>query len=85
MQEPQLLKLDLTSSIVVDPTVMAEVADAGEYEHASWLSFPAATTMTTPALTALATAALIVLTTALLPRLMLATHNPPSSRHFFTT
>lgn len=55
-QDPKLLKPDLLSLLVVDPTVMADGSEAGEYLHASVLSFPAETTMTTPALTALATA-----------------------------
>jgi hypothetical protein len=81
---PKLLNHDLASVFIVEPTVMAEGSDAGEVSLASTLLFPAATTMTTPFDTAFATAAFIVL---LLPppRLMLATHNPRSSPHFFTT
>lgn len=55
-QGPTLLKDDLSSVLVVDPTVMADGSEAGEVPQASVFSFPAETTMTTPALTALATA-----------------------------
>ncbi len=75
---PLLLNEDLASVIVVEPTVMAEAAEAGEYLQASLLLFPAATTITTPFDTASFTAEL---SASLLPppRLMLATHSNPSS------
>jgi hypothetical protein len=55
-QEPQLLKLDFASLLVVDPTVITLDEDAGEILQASLLSLPAATTTTMPASTAAATA-----------------------------
>ena len=53
---PWLLKLEVTSPAVVEPTVMALAADAGDTEHASLASLPAATTTLTPAATAFSTA-----------------------------
>ena len=83
--DPQLLKLDFSSFIVVEPTVMAEAAEAGEYEHASSLVFPAATTTTTPFDTASATAKLNISLYATPPMLMLATHRDPVPLHLATT
>ena len=82
---PQLLKLDFSSSIVEEPTVMAEVVDAGEYEHASSLVFPAATTTTTPFDTASATAKLKISLYATPPMLMLATQSDPIPLQLATT
>lgn len=45
---PQLLKLERLSDEVVDPTVTACAADAGDLLHASPLLLPAATDTTTP-------------------------------------
>jgi len=45
-----LEKPDLVSLLVVDPTVMASGALAGDDKQALRLSFPAATLTTTPAL-----------------------------------
>ena len=83
---PQLLKLDFSSSIVEEPTVMAEVVDAGEYEHASSLVFPAATTTTTPFVSASDTATLNISLYPKLPRLILTTHRDPTTPlHLATT
>ena len=49
----------LESSVLVAPTVIALVAEAGDVEQASESEFPPATTMATPAATALFTAVLI--------------------------
>mmetsp|Transcript_29117 Transcript_29117/g.66912 ORF Transcript_29117/g.66912 Transcript_29117/m.66912 type:complete len:149 (-) Transcript_29117:180-626(-) len=56
--EPWFEKDDRASEEVVDPTVIASGAEAGELKHAFSLSFPAATTTDTPAACAAATAAL---------------------------
>ena len=42
-QAPKLEKSDLASELVVDPTVIAPVALAGDLVQASVFSFPAAT------------------------------------------
>jgi hypothetical protein len=47
-QRPQLENDARASFELVAPTVIAEAADAGETEHASALSLPAATTYTMP-------------------------------------
>jgi len=57
-QLPVLLKYERASDEVVAPTVIAAGAEAGEYEHASSSSFPAATTTVMPALRIAVTAAL---------------------------
>jgi hypothetical protein len=44
-----LLKPDIVSELVVEPTVMAFGVNAGLKLHASLLLLPAATTTTTPA------------------------------------
>ena len=58
-QLPKLLDLvgpvQRASCNVVAPTVMADVADAGECKHASLLEFPAAATTTMPEAIALST------------------------------
>lgn len=56
-QLPWLLNDDSASEFVIEPTVITEDADAGEYPQASALSFPAATTTTIPSFTAERTAA----------------------------
>ena len=48
-QVPKLEKLDKWSELVVEPTVMARGAEAGEDWHASPESFPAAATTLIPA------------------------------------
>jgi len=53
---PQLEKVERESLLVVEPTVRASTALAGELKHASALSLPAATTTTTFAAWARATA-----------------------------
>jgi len=53
---PKLEKEDRESITVVAPTVMALIADAGDFVHASVRSFPAATTTVIPELTSLSTA-----------------------------
>ena len=55
-QLPWLLNDDSMSELVVEPTVIAVDSDAGDFVHASTLSFPAATTTTIPASTAFFTA-----------------------------
>jgi hypothetical protein len=47
-QEPVLENDERWSELVVAPTVIAAADDAGEYEHASSFSFPAATTTVMP-------------------------------------
>ena len=59
MHGPVLENDDLWSVMVVEPTVMAEGAEAGDLLHASPPSLPAATTTTTPALVALSMAAFV--------------------------
>jgi hypothetical protein len=51
-QVPKLEKLERASDRVVEPTVRAAPADAGDLVHASVFSLPAATTIRTPAVTA---------------------------------
>ena len=72
-QLPQLEKDDRASLLVVDPTVMASEAEAGDRVQASVFSLPAATTNGMSDATAVLTA---VLTRSYLPppRDMLATH-----------
>lgn len=55
-QWPSLEKYERASLEVVDPTVTASPAEAGEYLHASSLELPAATTTSTLDACALATA-----------------------------
>merc|ERR1719336_3384041 len=69
----ELLKEDLASVLVVEPTVMADGTKAGEKLHASELLFPPATTTTTPEFTAPSTASRMACCVPLPPRLMLAT------------
>src|SRR5690606_3768060 len=71
-QLPQLEKLDRASLLVVEPTVMAAAARAGEVLQAFWFSLPAATTTVTPALTMRFTAESMA-EEAPPPRLMFAT------------
>ena len=63
--------------LVVEPTVTALGAEAGELPQASELSLPAATTMLTPSSTARWTAALIE-SDLPPPRLMLTTAGCPA-------
>lgn len=63
------------SELVVEPTVMAAAAPAGESLHASELLFPAATTTVAPCCTAEATAAFRAVE-APPPKLMLMTQLP---------
>jgi hypothetical protein len=76
-QVPIFEKEDRASAVVVDPTVIALTARAGEELHALTLLFPAATAITTPSLitfcTAKSSAAL-----APPPRLILATAGVPA-------
>jgi hypothetical protein len=72
-QLPQLLKLDLSSALVVEPTVIAFGTNAGVLVQASVFSLPAATTTTTPAATAASTAIRVAESVPDPPRLMLAT------------
>jgi len=65
-----LLKDDLASVDVVEPTVMADGTKAGEKRHASLLLFPPATTTTTPAFTAPLTASLMACWVPLPPKLI---------------
>jgi hypothetical protein len=60
IQEPQLEKLDLLSSLVVEPTQKARDAAQGEARQPSMLRLPAATIITTPAESAALTALLCV-------------------------
>jgi len=68
-----LLKEDLASKLVVDPTVMALGTNAGEKSHASALEFPPATTTVTPEFTATSTASTIACWLPLPPKLIDAT------------
>jgi len=68
-----LLKEDLASELVVDPTVMALGTNAGEKLHESELSFPPATTTVTPPFTAASTASTIACWLPLPPKLIDAT------------
>ena len=72
-REPKLEKDERTSSEVTEPTVMAFGVKAGEYEPASALLSPAATTTITPALTAPSTACLKACRVPAPPKLKLAT------------
>jgi hypothetical protein len=78
-----LEKLDGPSELVVDPTVMADPALAGDLLQASVLSFPAATTIVMPAATALLTARFKELEKPP-PRDILATHALFSGQLFIT-
>merc|ERR1719336_450412 len=64
----ELLKEDLASVLVEEPTVMADGTKAGEKLHASELLFPPATTTTTPEFTAPSTASRIACCVPLPPR-----------------
>ena len=54
-QVPKFEKDERASVLVVEPTVSALAARAGETLHAFWFSFPAATAYVTPAATELLT------------------------------
>jgi hypothetical protein len=66
-----LLKPDLLSELVVEPTVMALGTYAGENPHESEFELPAATTTITPFAVAVSMAFFTEFTTALPPRLAL--------------
>lgn len=72
-QIPQLENDDRSSMLVVDPTVMASEAEAGDVVQASAFSLPAATANGMPDATAELTASLRAVLTPP-PRDMLATH-----------
>merc|ERR1719296_719658 len=73
MEVPWLLKDERASLLVVEPTVMAAAAKAGEKLHASLLLLPAATTTTTPASVAAPIEAVEEGSAPRPPRLMLRT------------
>ena len=77
-QDPRFEKLETESELVVDPTVMAFGAEAGERVQALVLSLPAATTMVTPSSIARWTATFTVEFCGP-PRLMLATAGSPAA------
>ena len=76
--EPQLENDERPSFDIVEPTVIAEGSDAGEYALALRLLLPAATTTVMPSRTALATAWFIDELTPP-PRLMFATAGTPAA------
>jgi hypothetical protein len=68
-----LLKDDLASVLVVEPTVMADGTKAGEKRQESELLLPPATTTVTPEFTAASTASFMACCVPDPPKLMLAT------------
>ena len=75
-QEPKFEDGTLPSTWLMPPTVIANGSDAGEYEHASLLLFPAATTTETLSWINETTASLTS-TDLLAPRLKFATAGVP--------
>jgi hypothetical protein len=79
--DPKFEKLERASADVVEPTVIAAAARAGDVVHASVLLLPAATTTATPLATSVATAESSDELTPP-PRLMFATARCSTGRFF---